>query len=79
MFRIAADREAGARLDRITDGGKGPVDPHGPNAALAPRVFARSAADMGEVFSQAYRNQSPLEADDLLAARNRQNRASDGA
>jgi hypothetical protein len=72
LFSIGSGADGHALLNRHTDrDGKGPVDPRGPNGALAPTVYARSAADMGRVFSEAYRNQSPISADEVDRVRNR--------
>lgn len=73
LFKIETD-EAGKPVLRpqIDGDGKGPVDPEGPNASLAPTVYARSAADMGKVFDQAYRNQTPLSAEEVDRVKNRQ-------
>ena len=72
LFRITADAQGVPQLERSVDGdGKGPVDPHGPNGKFAPTLYVRSADDMGKVFSEAYRRQSPLDAAELEQVRTR--------
>jgi hypothetical protein len=72
QFKLGTDARGNATLEPVFDNGKGPVNPNGPNGALAPTVYARSASDMGDVFNQAYRNQSPLSADEVARVKNRQ-------
>jgi hypothetical protein len=72
LFKIGKDAAGSPVLSKLTDkSGKGPVDPHGPNASLAPTIYARSAADMGKVFDQSYRNQLPPSADEVARVRGR--------
>ena len=71
QFRFGTDAQGNLTLDRAGLS-KPAVDGNGPNGSLAPTVYVRSAADMGEMFNRAYREQSPLSRQEIDQMRRRQ-------
>jgi hypothetical protein len=71
VFKLESDANGNLILRPGSTSGDQPVNPNGPNGALAPTVYVRSAADMGEMFNQAYKNQSPLSEAEVNRVRNR--------
>ena len=71
QFRFGTDAQGNLTLDRAGLS-KPAVDGNGPNGSLAPTVYVRSAADMGEMFNRAYREQSPLSRQEVDQMRRRQ-------
>ena len=71
QFRFGTDAQGNVTLDR-SGLLKPAIDGHGPNAELAPTIYARSAADMGEVFNHAYGQQATLSRDEVSEMRRRE-------